>query len=589
MRGLGIIAAAALWGWACVPDGAFFCEQDGQCSRAAGGVCQAEGRCSYPDDGCESGQRFSDYAGDPAGRCVPVEEASTETGETTDTGEGSGTATGPIPDSCDGVSCSGLGTCVVVDEMATCACEPGLYPVGVSCREDPCDVTACFFVDATDGDDAADGSRETPWKSLGRLMEGLAEAAPGDHFLLRRGRQWEGQLSINNVAGALDVPVVIGAYGPVGEPAPRLLPGAVRLQGSEHVTVRDLWIEDDGSVPDPPNRPCVMMERSEHVVIQDNVITRCINRGVRAHEDTAFTVIVGNEIRDVDQRAGIFVADADWDMATIGPHHWVIDNVITGVPENGITIDASDATADVKVGGNVVADVTGIGIRVTAGGFAWAFGNVVARAGDEAGASGGAMFFDGFGPITGNVLLHSRYGLSVRGEGWVRDDTIVHEGSGPALEITDSARDLAIEDLLVLARGGAPWVVLPADGLVDEIATMDRNWYATDDGTCLLEVMGMQLDLFGFVKATGLDAGSSCAAVPGFGAVPSGLPVDQWDEALWSSLTPDAAWERCPDPAGARGCDGSPRGDGPEPIEEYFESGGLGWPGPLVVRQRYGP
>ena len=52
---------------------AFACNDATQC--LAGGVegtCQPDGWCSFPDPGCESGERYGDYAGeDVAGRCVP--------------------------------------------------------------------------------------------------------------------------------------------------------------------------------------------------------------------------------------------------------------------------------------------------------------------------------------------------------------------------------------------------------------------------------------------------------------------------------------------------------------------------------------
>ncbi len=66
-----MIAAAAVgvW-WGCALT--FPCSSDEQCTRGgATGVCQAAGYCSFPDDGCESGQRYGDLApGDLAGTCV---------------------------------------------------------------------------------------------------------------------------------------------------------------------------------------------------------------------------------------------------------------------------------------------------------------------------------------------------------------------------------------------------------------------------------------------------------------------------------------------------------------------------------------
>ncbi|MCA9709292.1 MAG: hypothetical protein KDK70_25845, partial [Myxococcales bacterium] len=559
-----------------IPAGDFACEQSEQCSRLAGGVCQADGRCSYPDDSCASGQRYSTYAGDVAGACVSED------------GEGS-TTTGPLPESCDAVDCGGAGTCVMVDDLPTCACAPGLYAVGLACVEDPCDAVACWFLDAELGDDAADGSRDAPWRSIARLEQALPQASPGDHFLLRRGQRWEGQLDIGDVRGGLDAPVVVGAYGPLDEPRPMLRPGAVRVIDAEQLVVRDLWIEDDATVAEPPNRPCVMVIDSREVVIQGNVVTGCINRGIRVGNGSTYTVIVDNQIFDLAARAGVFVADATWAMPPeyVGPHHWIIDNVVTGIPESGITVNAANATTDVKVVGNRVADVTQAGVSVTGGGWAWAVGNVIARAGDEAAQTGGALAFHASGSVRGNVVLESRYGLVVDGTGRVEHNTVVHEGTKAALEVEGGATGRVITHNLVLVRSDVPWVRLLGDDLADDVARLDLNWYAADDGACTLEATGMALDLPGFQALTGLDPSSSCGPVPGFGAVPAGAPVDAWDEAFWSTLRPDASWERCDDPAGARGCDGEALGGAVEALEGYLEDDGHGWPGPLIVRQRY--
>jgi hypothetical protein len=50
---------------------AFACEEANDCAGVMGGVCEATGWCSFPDDGCESGRRYGEWAGDElAGACV---------------------------------------------------------------------------------------------------------------------------------------------------------------------------------------------------------------------------------------------------------------------------------------------------------------------------------------------------------------------------------------------------------------------------------------------------------------------------------------------------------------------------------------
>lgn len=67
----------------------FTCAQDGEChSGSAAGTCQASGYCSFPDDGCPSGQRYGDLAGAGLdGSCVVDEPATTS-----DDGSGGGSS-----------------------------------------------------------------------------------------------------------------------------------------------------------------------------------------------------------------------------------------------------------------------------------------------------------------------------------------------------------------------------------------------------------------------------------------------------------------------------------------------------------------
>lgn len=79
-------AAAIAIALACSPS-AFTCLEDAECS---GGVCQSTGSCSFPDDACDSGQRYGEHAASGlAGECVELGA----TGSTTATEPGSG----PVP------------------------------------------------------------------------------------------------------------------------------------------------------------------------------------------------------------------------------------------------------------------------------------------------------------------------------------------------------------------------------------------------------------------------------------------------------------------------------------------------------------
>lgn len=74
----------------------FNCQDDDDCG--GDGTCQASGYCSFPDAGCESGQRYGDLAGAGlAGECVnpPSDTDPNQRTTATTTGPATATTTGP--------------------------------------------------------------------------------------------------------------------------------------------------------------------------------------------------------------------------------------------------------------------------------------------------------------------------------------------------------------------------------------------------------------------------------------------------------------------------------------------------------------
>jgi hypothetical protein len=74
-RSAGRLAATAcvLLACACNPfgGGEFACAQDDQCSGGpSGGLCEADGRCSFPDSECSTGRRYGGFAGTKSNTCV---------------------------------------------------------------------------------------------------------------------------------------------------------------------------------------------------------------------------------------------------------------------------------------------------------------------------------------------------------------------------------------------------------------------------------------------------------------------------------------------------------------------------------------
>ena len=83
-----LIVLGALAG--CGPAAAFQCENDMDCLRRSEqpGVCQGVGFCSFPDGGCESGQRFGEFSGAFGEKCVPAGGSGTGSGGERDTETG---------------------------------------------------------------------------------------------------------------------------------------------------------------------------------------------------------------------------------------------------------------------------------------------------------------------------------------------------------------------------------------------------------------------------------------------------------------------------------------------------------------------
>lgn len=103
-RRLVVMALAGIGGGCTLT---FPCSSNDDCTRdgGAGGVCQASGYCSFPDDACESDQRYGELApAGLAGSCVPVNGSNS----TADSAGSSGTPTVPAPSTGDPSTSGGI-------------------------------------------------------------------------------------------------------------------------------------------------------------------------------------------------------------------------------------------------------------------------------------------------------------------------------------------------------------------------------------------------------------------------------------------------------------------------------------------------
>lgn len=101
MRVWALVCLAALP--ACTTPSFFACSDSTQCAaEGAAGRCEDTGFCSFPDDACESGQRYGEFSGPLSQTCVPADAigstgpSSTETSSTPIPGTATGDPDPPI-------------------------------------------------------------------------------------------------------------------------------------------------------------------------------------------------------------------------------------------------------------------------------------------------------------------------------------------------------------------------------------------------------------------------------------------------------------------------------------------------------------
>jgi len=101
----------------------FACQGDDQCTLAADGVCHEDhGACSYPDETCPSGHRWSQTASGLAGTCVDADATTGGSASSSSTPESS---TGPVPlAECGNGVIEGDEECDDPDVLGCTACTP---------------------------------------------------------------------------------------------------------------------------------------------------------------------------------------------------------------------------------------------------------------------------------------------------------------------------------------------------------------------------------------------------------------------------------------------------------------------------------
>jgi len=112
----------------------FACQGDDQCTLAAEGVChEDQGACSYPDDTCPTGHRWSQTAGALAGTCVDEEPATTGVASTSSGAASSSDAassSGSLPAECGNGVIEGDEECDDGNDTTCDACAPDCHLAG---------------------------------------------------------------------------------------------------------------------------------------------------------------------------------------------------------------------------------------------------------------------------------------------------------------------------------------------------------------------------------------------------------------------------------------------------------------------------
>ncbi|MCH9684219.1 MAG: hypothetical protein K0V04_22490 [Deltaproteobacteria bacterium] len=557
--GIGAIAGCGL--------PSFTCQDAEQCSLVPGGMCQADGHCSYPDSSCPSNQRYSQHAGTRAGQCVDDGGASSggSDGEDVSSGEPPGT-TGLPGDPCLDVDCGEHGQCEPNGDLPSCTCDRGWIESELQCVEDGCPGTRCLWVDAVDGDDQNPGTKDAPIRTLARVAVMAPGLEPGEAVVLRRGQTWNEPLLLSGLAGTERAPVIVTAFG---DPAGALptIGGGITVTASQGVTLTELRATNEAGT-------AVQIDNASYITVLSceafTAAMGCIIIGT----DAEYTALVDNDAWECGTLYGIGLRTRG---GPPGDHHWLLDNRIDGEGTISAVQVAAGGLDDIKVMRNYLRGSIDRGLHSRIGGHAWLVGNVIAQAGDFNDA---ALDHAGSGEVIaiGNIIIDAELPVQLGGRGEWAFNTIVHRAPDPAITIPGTSMGWSLHDNLISPDDA---LALQVDNSED-VTTMRNVYVRGPAGTCTIQADGGALDLPGW-QALGQGRGSRCEAVPGL-EVPAEIGSTRtWDEdGLIEAATPSARWTGCADAVGARDCDGQPLAD----RLPMFPGFGHGWLGPAAVQDR---
>ncbi len=475
------------------------------------------------------------------------------------------------------------------------SCASGLYAVGSQCLLDPCESGGtCYYVDARDGLDSNNGTSAAPWQTIDRVNDAMSGLNAGDYVLFHRGRDWgtTQNLWAFNLSGSENKPITFGAYGEGARPRVT----GVGIKNSNHVTIRDF--EQAGS----RRGPCTTVRDSGYIILQDLHVHDCSNNGLSFGSGTHHGVMIDNRVWDIPANDALSIHDSS--TGTVGDHHWIVDNIVTGyVAEQPIDIATGDdnlrGARDHKVVGNRIRG-GGNGCIVLGHGtsMGWLVGNYASECtrtetafatavSGQHGARSGSHFYN-VGNVTFSNLMSS---LQTAGQDpgiplvYSHHNTYVHSGKGRRPVVRGNSRiDFTMHHNILWPTGSNSHVQLRS---ADDVTAMNDNWYVEETNPGC-RILGQTLAEW--QASSSHDSRSSCGSIPGM-SNPSAADignVDVWNtNAFQSHFVPDPSWSGCAAGIGAFDCNGKQHIEF-EPFTDFSsDNDGYGWAGPAIVRERY--
>ena len=116
----------------------------------------------------------------------------------------------------------------------------------------------------TAGNDANDGSRKSPWKSIARIN--TIHLRQGDSVLFGGNQTFEGELKMDSVSGNLNHPIILGSYG-TGHANINAINGtAITISRCKYIRVTNLGLQGSGrKLGNTQNG--LIVEYSDHITI----------------------------------------------------------------------------------------------------------------------------------------------------------------------------------------------------------------------------------------------------------------------------------------------------------------------------------